>query len=342
LRGQKKKVSVLCIKKESTAKDKKNSGWEDANRVIMTSTGGYKGKSDDEKTRKWDGSAGKLEAFDKRIGRWCRKQHGTQLGNMFWENNLPTFLELGHGQAWQDHAELVWESINEKNTTEATSLHDINSGFWQHEWHRRWRKAQCEKLHDKVESCVQDMVMLELESLTMDNAPEIRRHLHEQFGGAGDDVRAREEAYEACMVEYLGAPGFPKNGNMENKLRTLQAKRGKLLKLCQKLGAVDLTALGRAQLCPAAAGGALLRLSLPGPRYSLRAICPYGARLVNVSTVGAAPEHTGIYGPLSQSDEIVPDETWPTKPCLTGHEKYLYLRSIIIGRCWRLSELLQL
>ena len=51
---------------------------------------------------------------------------------------------------------------------------------------------------------------------------------------------------------------------------------------CQKLGAVGLTALGRAQLCPAVAGGALLRLSLPGPRCSLRAICPYGARLVNV------------------------------------------------------------
>ena len=57
---------------------------------------------------------------------------------------------------------------------------------------------------------------------------------------------------------------------------------------CQKLGAVGLTALGRAQLCPAVAGGALLRLSLPGTRCSLRAICPYGAHLVNVDTVGAA------------------------------------------------------
>ena len=62
--------------------------------------------------------------------------------------------------------------------------------------------------------------------------------------------------------------------------------------LCQKLGAVGLTALGRAQLCPAVAGGALLRLSLPGPRCSLRAICPNGAHLVNVDTVGAAPRST--------------------------------------------------
>jgi hypothetical protein len=65
--------------------------------------------------------------------------------------------------------------------------------------------------------------------------------------------------------------------------------------LCQKLGAVGLTALGRAQLCPAVAGGALLRLSLPGPRLSLRAICPYGAHLVNVTTVGAAPRSTQAF-----------------------------------------------
>jgi hypothetical protein len=64
---------------------------------------------------------------------------------------------------------------------------------------------------------------------------------------------------------------------------------------CQKLGAVGLTALGRAQLCPAVAGGALLRLSLPGTRCSLRAICPYGAHLVNVTTVGAAPRSTQAF-----------------------------------------------
>jgi hypothetical protein len=67
------------------------------------------------------------------------------------------------------------------------------------------------------------------------------------------------------------------------------------INICQKLGAVGLTALGRAQLCPAVAGGALLRLSLPGPRHSLRDICPYGACLVNVSTVGAAPRSTQAF-----------------------------------------------
>jgi hypothetical protein len=36
--------------------------------------------------------------------------------------------------------------------------------------------------------------------------------------------------------------------------------------------------------------------------------CKHGGR--------SSAEHTGIYGPLSQSDECVPDEMWPAKPCL--------------------------
>ena len=33
-----------------------------------------------------------------------------------------------------------------------------------------------------------------------------------------------------------------------------------------------------------------------------------------------------MYDPLSQSDECVPDEIWPGKPCLADHKKYLYFR----------------
>ena len=58
--------------------------------------------------------------------------------------------------------------------------------------------------------------------------------------------------------------------------------------------------------------------------------CNYGGR--------SSAEHTGIYGPLSQSDESVPEETWPAKPGLADHKIYLYLRPIIIERCWRLSD----
>ena len=63
----------------------------------MSTTGGDKDKSDDEKDYKWDGNTEKTEAFIKKIGRWCRKKCGTQLGNMFWGKSLPTLLDLGHG-----------------------------------------------------------------------------------------------------------------------------------------------------------------------------------------------------------------------------------------------------
>ena len=199
----------------------------------MASTGGDNDKSDDEKDHKWDGDNEKTEAFIKKIGRWCRKKYGTTLGNMLWENSLPTFLDLGHGQLWQDHCEVIWEAINEVQPTKAKGLYEVNSGFWQHDWHERWRKQQYDRIFDKVESCVSEMALLEVEALGMENSPDLRKTLLKQFGGAGDDVRAREERYEAGMPEYAGAPVFPKNVNMENKLRTLYAERSKLLKLCK-------------------------------------------------------------------------------------------------------------
>ena len=37
--------------------------------------------SDDERgsKRTWDGNSKGLEEFDKRVGRWCRKRHGTEI-----------------------------------------------------------------------------------------------------------------------------------------------------------------------------------------------------------------------------------------------------------------------
>ena len=141
----------------------------------MSSTGGDKDKSDDEKDYKWDGDTEKTETFIKKVGRWCRKKHGTTLGNMLWENSMPTFMDLGHGQLWQDHCEMIWEAINEVQPTKAKGLYDVDSGFWQHNWHERWRKQQYDRIYDKVESCVSDMALLEVESLGMENSPDLSK-----------------------------------------------------------------------------------------------------------------------------------------------------------------------
>jgi hypothetical protein len=60
-------------------------------------------------------------------------------------------------------------------------------------------------MHDKMESCVSDMALLEVEALGMENSPDLRKTLLKQLGGAGDDVRAREERHEAGMLECAGA-----------------------------------------------------------------------------------------------------------------------------------------
>ena len=78
------------------------------------------------------------------------------------------------------------------------------------------------------------MSALEVEALGMENARQLKKHLFKQFGGAGDDIRAREEVFEAGMPVTKDGHAFPPGVQMENKLRVLQAERVALLKLCTK------------------------------------------------------------------------------------------------------------
>ena len=104
--------------------------------------------SDDEK---WNGDSTKLEDFDKKIARWCRRKWGTTIGNMIWENELPKLEDL-HGEAWDDHASEIWNCIEDSDTTRAKMLWHIDSGFWNKSWHKKWRKQQYDRLFDKVQS----------------------------------------------------------------------------------------------------------------------------------------------------------------------------------------------
>ena len=65
------------------------------------------GDENDKSVQRWDGNALKLDDFDKRIARWCRKQYGTILGNQLWENSLPDVQGL-HGSYWNEYCESVW------------------------------------------------------------------------------------------------------------------------------------------------------------------------------------------------------------------------------------------
>ena len=182
--------------------------------------------SDDDSKTKFDGSTGKLSSFDKRMGRWCRQRYGTELGNKFWYNDMPDLGEL-HGEAFKTYCELVWDAIDDVNSAQAKSLYPIDSGFWEKKWHKRWIRKQFDRIYDKVESLCEGAAGLEVQTLGMERAPELRVHLHKQFGGSGDDVRAREERYEGALG------GFPHGGDMEEWLRKLQAERVELYEMCK-------------------------------------------------------------------------------------------------------------
>ena len=73
---------------------------------------------------------------------------------------------------------------------------------------------------------------LEVANLGMEKAQELRHHLMKQFGGAGEDLRARQEVFEAGMPKSPGAAAFPESVDMPEKLRELEAERCALYNLC--------------------------------------------------------------------------------------------------------------
>ena len=189
------------------------------------------GDENDKSVQRWDGNALKLDDFDKMIARWCRKQYGTILGNQLWENSLPDVQGL-HGSYWNEYCESVWDVINDKDSHKAKGLWEVSSGFWNKEWHLKWRTKQYDKLFDKVEASVEHSASLEVANLGMSKAHELRAHLFKQFGGAGEDIQARQERFEAGMPKNAGGIAFPAGTDVVEKLRELEAERVALYTLC--------------------------------------------------------------------------------------------------------------
>ena len=172
---------------------------------------------DDDKKTKWGGSVDGLEDFDKKVGRWCRKKYGTEVGNFLWENDVPAFVDMDRPD-FKKHCEMVWEAINDVNPTAGKTWLPRDSGFWATEWHVKWIKKQYDKIFDYVEANTKDDAALEVESLGMKNARELKKHLTKHFGGSGDDVRAEEEKYEQGLPKTSGGNPCPDGFNMESWL----------------------------------------------------------------------------------------------------------------------------
>ena len=54
--------------------------------------------SDDDAKSKWDGTADKLDDFNKMMGRYCRGRLGGKFGMMFWQNTLPVLADIPGGE----------------------------------------------------------------------------------------------------------------------------------------------------------------------------------------------------------------------------------------------------
>ena len=80
--------------------------------------------------------------------------------------------------------------MNERNPSLGKQLYDEGREgvFYERRWHLNWVKKQYDKIYDKVESICIDATALEVRSLGMGRAPELRDHIHKQFGGSGDDA----------------------------------------------------------------------------------------------------------------------------------------------------------
>ena len=137
-----------------------------------------------------------------------------------------------HGSYWNEYCESVWDVINDKDSHKAKGLWEVSSGFWNKEWHLKWRTKQYDKLFDKVEASVEHSASLEVANLGMSKAHELRAHLFKQFGGAGEDIQARQERFEAGMPKNAGGIAFPAGADVVEKLRELEAERVALYTLC--------------------------------------------------------------------------------------------------------------
>jgi len=158
------------------------------------------------------------------------------IGNLIWEDALPSLVDsdIMDYFNFNDHCTEVWESINDSNSTMAKELWPMTSGFWSKKWQSEWRGKQYDKLFDKIEASVTGSAALEVANLGMNKGSQIRAHLMRQFGGAGEDLQARQDLFELGLPKSPGAPAFPEGVDIPEKLRELEAERFALDCLCPK------------------------------------------------------------------------------------------------------------
>lgn len=189
------------------------------------------GDAKESSTAMFDGDTNKdYITFEKSVARWCRSKYGTDIGNKLWKNEMPVLSAMPFADQ-QRHFQDVWDAIDMKNATRAKHLYE-NIAFWSEAWHVKWRVGAWDRIFDYVDSKTEGQANMEVADVGMSGASTLRKHLTKQFGGSGEDVRAREIRYQSGMPRSKSEAPFYNGVNVTNKLRELAAERTALWKMC--------------------------------------------------------------------------------------------------------------
>ena len=182
------------------------------------------------------GAGGKVTwtEFEKSIARYFRLKYGSEIGEMLWRNEMPVIEgdDALDRHEFKEHCQIVLEAISISSPQRYATLKPQNSGFWEVDWHLKWRKREWRRMIDIVSMKCKGQALLVVEDLSIDDAARLRKHLVKHFGGASEDVKERELLFDEGLPDKPGGKAFPKGVDIEVKLRQIKSEWIELTRMC--------------------------------------------------------------------------------------------------------------
>lgn len=182
------------------------------------------------------GAGGKVTwtEFEKSIARYFRLKYGSEIGEMLWRNEMPVIEgdDALDRNEFKEHCQIVLEAISISSPQRYATLKPQNSGFWEVDWHLKWRKREWRRMIDIVSMKCKGQALLVVEDLSIDDAARLRKHLVKHFGGASEDVKERELLFDEGLPDKPGGKAFPKGVDIEVKLRQIKSEWIELTRMC--------------------------------------------------------------------------------------------------------------
>ena len=129
-------------------------------------------KEDEEKDSadkwKYSGKEEDWEMFDRRITRYCEKKYDL-LGKKFWNGTLPSIVGLDPFDYYEYCCD-VWRTIEMKDATQAKTLWNNTSGFFERAWQLNWIERQYRLLVIYIEEHCEKAAEIEMINFDSDKS----------------------------------------------------------------------------------------------------------------------------------------------------------------------------